>query len=172
MKINKITFLALLSALSLALFSIELFFPSFPFCPAAKIGLANAVSLFMLVNPKHFRTHDIFAVTVTRCLLAAFITGRMMSVLFSLLGGTGAVLSMLCMRRFLNEKYVVIISVTGAIVHNLIQILVAVVIYGTMSAFYYIPSLFIAGTMSGSLIGFCVRLLNKNGFINKINRGV
>lgn len=168
MKIHKITLLALLTALSLALFAVELLIPAFPFCPMAKIGLANTVALFMLTNPKKFFICDIFIVTIARCLLAALVTGRMMSILFSLLGGVGSVVIMFLLRCFLSEKFVVLISISGAITHNLVQIGVAVLIYGTMSAFYYIPSLFIAGVINGSLIGMCVYLLNKNKFIKKI----
>ena len=167
MKIKKIVTSALLAALSLALFSIELLFPSFPFCPAAKIGLANSVSLFMITNPKRFNLCEVFTVVVVRCLLSAFLTGRLLSILFSLCSGIISVIAMLAIRIFLGKNNVVIISIVGAIFHNLAQILVAVLIYGTMSAFYYIPSMFIAGVLSGSLIGICVRLLNKNGFINK-----
>jgi len=168
MSIKKITVSALLTALSLALFSIELLIPPFPFCPAAKIGLANSVSLFMLVNPKRFKYTEVFIVVVARCLLSALITGRLVSVLFSLCGGLVAVIAMISVRFFLDEKKIVIISVVGAIFHNFTQISVAVLIYGTMSAFYYIPSMFIAGIASGALIGLCVCLLNKNGFINKL----
>lgn len=167
MNIKRITASALLTALSLAFFSIELLMPPFPFCPAAKIGLANTISLFMITNPKRFKLAEVFTVVILRCILASLVTGRLMSVLFSLCGGAIAVLVMFATRFFLGRENVVIISVAGAIFHNLTQIFIAVLIYGTMSAFYYIPSLFIAGVISGALIGLCVRLLNKNGFINK-----
>lgn len=167
MNIKKITFIALLTALSLALFSVELLMPPFPFCPAAKIGLANTISLFMITNSKRFKLAEVFTVVVSRCILASLITGRLMSVIFSLCGGVFSVFSMFLAVFLLSRENVVIISIIGAIFHNLAQVLIAVCIYGTMSAFYYIPSLFIAGFVSGCLIGLCVRLLNKNGFINK-----
>ena len=49
---------ALLVSLSLALFAIELLIPPFPFCPAAKIGLANIVSLYMLSCRNNFKICD------------------------------------------------------------------------------------------------------------------
>lgn len=151
---------ALLTAVSLALFSIELFIPPFPFCPAAKIGLANIVVLFMLINKNFFRTSDYFLVLIARCILSALITGRVMSVLFSLSGGMAALGVMLLMRRLLGEKSIVGISVSGAVSHNIAQIIIAVFIYGTFSAFYYIPALFLAGVLCGILTGLCVRMIN------------
>lgn len=160
---NRLIICALLSSVSLALFAVELLIPPFPFCPAAKIGLANVVNLFMLTNSKSFRTGDVFMVLVCRCVLAALVTGRFMSVLFSLSGGIAAVVAMLAVRFLLGEKNVVCISIAGAVFHNLVQILVAVLIYGVFSAFYYIPSMFIAGVLCGVLTGLCVK------FINRIN---
>ena len=86
---------ALLVSLSLALFAIELLIPPFPFCPAAKIGLANIVTLFMLSCRKNFKISDVFLVLISRCVLSALITGRLMSVAFSLSGGIAAIIIMI-----------------------------------------------------------------------------
>lgn len=166
-KTKRIVFSALLVSLSLALFSVELLIPPFPFCPSAKIGLANIVTLYMLANKKRFYIRDIFLVMVSRCLLSALITGRLMSVIFSLAGGLAALFVMLLIRRLMSEKNIISMSISGAVFHNLAQILVAVLIYGTFSALYYIPSLFIAGVLCGILTGLCVKTINKINFINK-----
>lgn len=166
-KTKRIVYSALLVSLSLALFSVELLIPPFPFCPSAKIGLANIVTLYMLANKKRFYIRDIFLVLVSRCLLSALITGRLMSVIFSLAGGLAALFVMLLIRRLMSEKNIISMSISGAVFHNLAQILVAVLIYGTFSALYYIPSLFIAGVLCGILTGLCVKTINKINFINK-----
>ena len=160
-KTRRIIFCALLSAVSLALFAVELLIPPFPFCPAAKIGIANIVVLFMLTNKKLFTVSDVFLVLIVRCILSALITGRLMSVIFSLAGGLSAILIMLVMRHCLSEKNIVSISISGAVFHNIAQILVAVCVYGTFSAFYFIPSLFVAGVLCGILTGLCVRFVNR-----------
>ena len=49
-KTRRIIVCALLTTVSLALFAVELLIPPFPFCPGAKIGLANIVTLYMLAN--------------------------------------------------------------------------------------------------------------------------
>lgn len=153
----------LLTAVSLALFSVELLIPAFPFCPGAKIGLANIVTLFMLTNKKVFKVSDCLLVLISRCFLSALLTGRMISIAFSLVGGIAALFSMLLINLILSSKSAISMSITGAVFHNLAQVLIAICIYGTFSAIYYIPSLFLVGVLCGALTGLCVC------FINKIN---
>ncbi len=159
---------ALMVALSLSLFAVELLIPPFPFAPSAKIGLANIVTLFMITNRKFFKTRDCLMVLICRCTLASLITGRVLSVLFSLAGGISALFAMHFTYIFFNKKYTVAVSITGAVVHNLVQIAVAVCIYGTFSALYYIPALFLSGIICGALTGLCVKIMNKNKLCNKI----
>ena len=166
-KTKRIVISALLTALSLALFSLELIIPPFPFCPGAKIGLANIVTLYMLTNENFFKKMDVFCVLTARCILAAVITGRLTSVFFSFFGGLSAFAAMLVIRRILGEKYAICISVTGAVFHNFTQIIVSILIYGTYSAFYLLPSLFVAGVACGILTGLCVEFINKLNVHNK-----
>lgn len=162
--IKRLTISALLVAFSLALFAIEMLIPPFPFAPSAKIGLANIVTLFMISNKKLFNVSDCFLVLISRCILGAFLTGRLMSVVFSLLGGISAILSMLIMRKLLSEKNVISMSISGAVFHNIGQMLTALCFYGTFSVIYYLPALFLTGVLSGILTGLCVVLVNKSKF--------
>lgn len=159
-EIKRITILSLFIAVSLALFSIELLIPPFPFSPSSKIGLANTVTLFMLSNKHFFKTRDCFTVLVSRCILSAVITGRIMSVVFSLTGGIFALLSMIIIRKLFG-KSIILMSIIGAVFHNMAQMLVAVCIYGTFSALYYIPALFITGVLSGIITGLCILAIDK-----------
>ena len=165
---KRIVISALFIALSLSLYSIELLIPPFHFCPGAKIGLANIVTLYMLANNEFFRNRDAFCVLFVRCFLAAVLTGRLMSVLFSFTGGVAAFLAMIVLRRVLGSKYVVCMSITGSVFHNLAQIFVAILIYGTNSAFYLIPTLFVAGVLCGILTGLCVKLINRLKLHNRL----
>lgn len=163
--IRKLTILSLLTALSLALFSIELVIPPFPFSPSSKIGLANTVTLFMITKDSIFCRKDCFFVMLSRCILGALITGRLLSVLFSLTGGIVSMLFMFLARKILGSDSVVLISVTGAIFHNVSQMITAVCIYGVFSSFYYLPVLLVTGILSGIITGMCVKFINKSDFI-------
>ncbi len=163
--IRKLTLLSLLTALSLALFAIELVLPPFPFSPSSKIGLANTVTLFMIINDRAFHKKDCFFVLLTRCILGALVTGRLLSVVFSLAGGIVSMISMFVARRILGSGSVVLISVTGAIFHNVSQMVTAACIYGAFSSFYYLPALLVTGILSGIITGMCVKFINKSDFI-------
>ena len=161
-KTKRIITCALLTTVSLALFTVELLIPPFPFCPGAKIGLANIITLFMLSNRKIFKVSDCFCVLLSRCVLSALLSGRIISVVFSLSGGIAAILAMLLARKILSDKSVVCISISGAVFHNIAQIFVAICLYGTFGAIYHIPALFLVGVLCGMLTGLCVRIINKS----------
>ena len=167
-KFKKITILSLLTAVSLSLFAVELLIPPFAFAPSAKIGLANIVTLFMLTNRCVFCASDCFKVLIARCLLAALITGRIASILFSLTGGIIAVIGMFVIIKLIDDKHAVLISIIGAVFHNLGQMLAAFLIYGSFSILYYFPALFITGVLCGALTGLCVKTINKTKIIRKL----
>ncbi len=167
-KIHRLILSAVLSAVALALFSVELLIPPFPFAPSAKIGLANIVTLFMISHKKLFTLYDCFCVLIVRCLLACLITGRITAVAFSLAGGICALLIMLLVRRLAGEDSVILMSISGSVFHNLGQILIALFFYGTFSAVYYLPSLFLIGVLCGIITGLCVIIMNKSGFYRNI----
>lgn len=77
-------------------------------------------------------------------------------------------LVMLFIRKILSEKNVVCISISGAVFHNIAQIFVAICLYGTFSALYYIPSLFLIGVLCGILTGLCVKIINKSDVCRNI----
>ena len=166
MKLRKTVLLALLTAAALGLFTVELLIPTFPLCPAAKIGLANTVTLFMLSKGKIFTPADCFLVLVARCLISALVTGRLMSVLFSFCGGFLALAAMLLARKILR-KGIVAISITGAVFHNIGQTLAGIFFYGVFSVLYMLPAFFAAGMLSGTVTGLCIFLINKNKSFEK-----
>ena len=169
---RKTVILSVMTVLSLGLFALELLIPPFPFCPAAKIGLANIVTLFMLTRRELFRFGDCFLVLIARCILSALVTGRLTAVLFSVTGGVFALLAMYFFRKMWDNTAAV--SVCGALAHNLGQIMVSVIMYGVYSIFYMIPVFFAAGVLSGALTGASVMLLMRNkrfkNYILKLSR--
>lgn len=166
MKLRKTVLLSLLTAAALGLFTVELLIPSFPLCPAAKIGLANTVTLFMLSKDKLFTSADCFLVLVARCIISALITGRLMSVLFSFCGSFLALAAMLAARKIIGRG-IVAISITGAVFHNIGQTLAGIVFYGIFSVLYMLPAFFAAGILSGTVTGLCIFFINKNKSLEK-----
>ena len=120
----------ILIALALALSFAERWFPLqllIPL-PGVKLGLANIVTLVALYR---LRTRYAVCILIPRCILGAVFGGGITGLLFSLCGGSLALLAMaLAKKSGLFSVYGV--SVLGAAAHSLGQILAAMVLMGSI----------------------------------------
>lgn len=128
---------------------IESLFPLSFAVPGIKMGLANIVIIFVLYK---MSTIDAVIVSIIRVLLVSLLFGNVMTLAYSI---SGAVLSLLFMVMLKStEKFSTIgVSVTGAIMHNIGQILMAMLLLETQQIIYYLPALLISGIVTGILIG-------------------
>ncbi|MCL1903735.1 MAG: Gx transporter family protein [Oscillospiraceae bacterium] len=160
--LKKTITLALLTAVSLILFTVEMQFPPLTPFPWIKIGLANTITLFILYR-RGFTALDAFLVVIARVLLAALITGSPTALLFSFCGGIAAVTAMLAFIKTVSGKKPppAITSVAGALAHNITQIAIAVFVYGGFGVLMYLPALIIGGIMSGVITGLVTTVVLK-----------
>jgi len=170
--VKKLSFMALFSVVALTIFILESFIPM-PFPPGIKPGFANIITLFLLFLGENWKVRDVFMVFLTRTLLAAFITGQGMSLIYSFTGGVSALLVMAVIKKILNDSsysVIPIVSVTGALTHNLGQITTAALLMQSKSVLVYLPALVAGGIISGLLTGFAVWFIFKAHpkFINYI----
>ena len=141
--------LSLFLALALICSYIESLLPFHFGIPGIKLGLANIVVLLALY---YMGAKYALAVSVMRILLAGLLFGNLFSILYSLAGGLFSFACMVLLKRF--EKFKVIsVSTAGGIAHNLGQILMAAAVVENSRLFYYFPVLFLAGAVTGILIG-------------------
>lgn len=124
-----------------------------PILPGFKLGLANIVSLFALY---YLGIGQALLICLVRSLLQAIFSGNMTMLLFSLLGGVASIAFMYLLIRRIS---IIKVSVVGAIVHNTMQILVAMFLTNTQQVLYYLPVLIIAGALSGFLMGALCKLV-------------
>lgn len=83
MKVKKLTELALLTAIALIIFVIELQIPNpFPI-PGVKLGLANIITVYAVY---HYRATETLSIVLARILLGSFFSGNMMALMYSLSG--------------------------------------------------------------------------------------
>lgn len=169
-KTKKLCALGLFTATALGIFVLENAIPSVPMFPYMKIGLANVVTLFILFLGGSWSFADCLAVLLGRVLLGAVCTGQLTTVMFSLAGGLLALLAMYAGKKLFFGKAIPVVSIMGALAHNIGQTAVAVAVYGSFSVFSYLPFLLIGGIISGAVTGFAVMLLFKSraGFIARI----
>mgnify|MGYP000890030718 FL=1 len=156
---KKLVVLALFVSQALVLSIIESFIPIPVGIPGIKLGLANIITMILIM---HFGLKETLAVVVVRCLLSSIFGGGLVIFLFSVAGG---ILSALVM-YFLNKRMsrflsVVGISISGAVAHNIGQVLVAVVILQTSAVLSYLPVLMVSGIIMGCFVGFCSMFLSR-----------
>ena len=151
---------AVLSAAALLLFIVEAQLPPLTAIPGIKIGLANAVTLAAVYLCGR---RDAAAILFVRVCLGAVFAGNLTTFLYSA-GGAALCLAVTCLLCRPLQKTVWVVSVFGAITHNIGQLLVASVMLRSGAVFWYLPYLLIAAVISGAFTGLCVQFL-----LNRLN---
>lgn len=136
-------------ALALIFSYIETLIPFQMGIPGVKLGLANIVIVIALYR---MPLGEVVTLSVVRVILAGFLFGNLMSILYSLAGG---LLSLAVMWGLKHVKTVSIlgVSIAGGVFHNLGQLLAAAVVVETYGVFTYAPVLLVSGLITGLVIG-------------------
>lgn len=155
MKTKQIALYGLLVALAFIFSYLEHLIP-LPLPTGVKLGAANIVvvsALYLL----GFR--GAFVVSVVRIVLSGFAFG-IGTLPYSLAGGVLSLSAMLLLKKR-GTFSVTGVSVTGSVCHNIGQTLVAMVLLGTKTV-YYFPMLFFTGIVAGILIGIVSAVVLQN----------
>ena len=160
-ELQRITRIALLTALSLILFILEGFLPLPLPVPGAKLGLAAIVTLIALYL---LPARDAALMLTLRIILASVFGGGLAPMIYSLAGGAASFAAMVLLKRY-TQLSIVGISAAGGFLHNMAQLLVAAAVLETTALFVYAPVLGIVGILTGILIGITAR-----GILQKISR--
>ncbi len=158
MKIKHLTRLALLTAIALTIFLLELQIPSPVPIPGVKLGLSNIVTLYCVFA---YGPWSALGVLFCRVLLGCLWSGRVTAIAYSLAGGLLSWGLMCALKRWITEKQIWVCSVLGGLAHNLGQVLAAMLLTGTPSIFIYFPVLAAFGMLAGCFTGLCAQLLLK-----------
>lgn len=156
MKTKKLTQLALLSAVSLIIFIIELRIPNLIPIPGVKLGLANIVTVYAVYK---YKPSEVWLIVLVRIVLGSIFSGSVVSLMYSLGGAICCLFGMLFIKKFIPVSHMWIASPCGAIFHNIGQIAVAVVVIRTFAIIVYLPALMVSGIVSGLLTGICAQLI-------------
>ena len=159
--LQRITRIALLTALSLILFILEGFLPLPLPVPGAKLGLAAIVTLIALYT---MSTRDAALMLTLRIVLASAFGGGLAPMLYSLAGGAASFAAMALLKRC-TQLSIVGISAAGGFLHNMAQLLVAAAVLETTALFVYAPVLGAVGILTGILIGIAAQSI-----LQKISR--
>ncbi|HBA47978.1 MAG TPA: heptaprenyl diphosphate synthase [Lachnospiraceae bacterium] len=164
MNVRKLTQLVMLTGVALIIFVIEFQIPNpFPIS-GIKLGLANIITVYAVYR---FRAGEVMMIVFCRIFLAAVFSGNMMALAYSFAGSVLCLAGMLLLRKIIDKKHIWIASVFGAVLHNVGQITIAVLIMG-MGVLVYLPFLLVSGCLAGAFTGGCAQLIIhrlKNDFI-------
>ncbi|MBR3382301.1 MAG: Gx transporter family protein [Clostridia bacterium] len=152
-----ITLLGVSTAAAIVLSYVETLIPVSFAIPGIKLGLSNAVALFLLYK---LDWKAAGAVNLIRVLISGLLFGSIASLAYS---ASGAVLSMLVMAILKRSESFSAVgcSAAGAIAHNFGQLLMAVVILSAKEIMWYLPALIVSGALTGAAVGAATALLIK-----------
>lgn len=147
-----LTTLGLLLALASAISYIESILP-IPLPLGVKPGLAGIVVMYtLLTRPKQ----DAWLLTLLKS-GCVFLTRGITAGMLSLGGGLIALGVMLLCHRLGSS--LLTMSISGAIAHNLAQLLIAALLLQSAYIGYYLPVLLLAGLIAGSFTGGLLSIL-------------
>lgn len=165
MKTKNMIYSGVLIALAMLIGYIEQNIPINIGIPGVKLGLANAVTIVALCV---LGKKEAILITELRIILMAFMFGKIFAMIFSISGSILSLLVMLFLKR--TQKFSNIgISVSGAVMHNVGQIIAAAILLHTKAILYYLPVLIIAGVIAGIIIGIMSQIIIER--INKYQNG-
>lgn len=154
MKASKIAQYGLLTALALVLSYLESLIPPL-WVPGVKLGLPNLAVVFALYR---LGWKDACAISLVRVVLVTLLFGNGAALAYSI-AGAALSLSLMGLLKKTGKFSSIGVSVAGGVAHNAGQILVAMVLLETARLAWYLPVLWVSGTVAGVLIGIVAGVL-------------
>ncbi len=143
----------------IALYIVEAFYvPALPI-PGAKLGLANIVTLLLLV---FYGWREVLLNVVMRTIIGSIVTGTFMTpaFFFSLSGALISALVMIVVfTRFFGKFSLVGVSLLGAVSHNMTQLVLACLLLNQWGILLETPFLILIAILTGAFNGICANYL-------------
>lgn len=119
--------------------------------PGVKMGLPNIAIIFVLYR---FGWKEAAAVSFVRIIAVSLLFGNPIMIAYSLAGGFLSLFGMTLLKK-LNFLSPTGVSVAGGVLHNVGQVLMAMLIMSTAGLGYYLIILTVSGIVSGVFVGLC-----------------
>ena len=148
MKASKVAQYGLITALGLVLSYLESLVPSLG-VPGVKLGLPNIAIVFALYR---LGWRDACIISLVRVFLVFLLFGNGAGLAYSL-AGAALSLSLMGLLKKTGRFSSVGVSVAGGVAHNAGQLLVAMALLETSRLAWYLPVLWVSGTIAGVLVG-------------------
>ena len=142
----------LLTAMMLVLGFIESLMPVAAGVPGIKLGLSNGVLLFALYM---MDAPTAFLLMLLKVLLSGLLFGGVSAMMYAMAGGVCSMLGMILLKKL--RFHMVTVSMAGAVLHNLGQVLLAMIILETDQLIYYMAVLLLVGLACGAVTGVAAK---------------
>lgn len=150
---KKMVLLALFIAMASVLHVVESWIPIPLPVPGIKLGLANIVSLIVIIL---YGWRDAIYVAVIRVFLASLFGGIFLGPAFamSISGAIGSTVIMAYVYHEWHPQFSLMgISIIGAVIHNMVQITVAALLVSSVNLLWYLPYLILFALPTGLATG-------------------
>ena len=164
---KKVSLYGFLTVAALLFGYVEYLVPLNFIAPGIKLGISNAIILFLIINKKYKAA---IVINIARILLSGLLFATPFSLVFSLSAGLISTVVMISLSGF-SRIGIVGISATGGAIHNIVQILVAYFTVGD-GVIFYLPLLIFVGTFAGIFVGIFVFILINKLKTNKLFEGI
>ena len=155
MKTKKIAVLALAIALAMILSFVESQIPALVAIPGVTIGLANIAVVFVLYK---LGWKEAVLISLVRVVMVSMLFGTLVSLFYSVAGAVLSLTGMVLLKKT-GLFSTVAVSVTGGVLHNVGQILMACLLLETNVIVYYLPFLILSGVIAGVVIGVVAAIM-------------
>ncbi len=160
---KKLTTLAVMLAVSIVLNLAESMIPVFNVLPGAKLGIANTVTMLLMV---WFGPVEALLIGILRSVLVGILSGRLTMLPYGVVGTVPSVLSMWLLKKIMKEKVSMAgLSVIGAFFFNLGQVAVSAWVINNLQMFRYLPVLTLISTICGFITGVIAEKVSKKRMV-------
>ncbi len=164
-KSQKIALMGLCTAVAMVFAWVESLLPPLVAAvPGIKLGLPNIAIIFILYR---LGVKEAAAVSFVRIVAVSLLFGNPMTFAYSVAGAVLSLTVMTLLKKF-DFLSMVGVSVAGGVMHNVGQILTAMLLLETAELGYYLIVLAVTGTISGVFVGLCGSFAVKRVSIKKM----
>ena len=156
-KPRNVALLGICAAIAMVLSYLESLVPLSFAVPGIKLGLANIAVMFVLYK---LGAKEAVLVSLIRILWVGILFGNVMTLAYSVSGAVLSLAAMILLKR--TDRFSTVgVSVVGGILHNVGQILAAMLLMDTAQIVYYLPILCLTGIGAGVAVGIVSAILIK-----------
>lgn len=154
---RKLTFMAVMLSMIFVLSVLEHMLPTLPFLPPnVRLGLSNVITMYALF---FLGKRSAFLLAFLKSGFVLITRGAMAGAL-SLSGGIFSLLWILVFAALFKRKITyLILSIIGAIMHNIGQLGVVSFIMNTSLLVFYMPVILVSGIIMGTVTGILLRIV-------------